>query len=656
MIKLHFQKILILISFVLFLIHNNTFCSTQIYQESDFYLASSNKPYILSDKKSKNYLLNNYDVSFYKLDLFVERNSTGVSGNVIIQAIVKSIVLDTFSFELEPYMLIDSIKINNENYTNYFNISSDYYISLYSPLSKNDTLTAQIFYHGTPPTSGYFSGISSQSSGQWNNEVTWTLSEPFNAKQWWPCKQDLNDKADSVHVFITTSSDNMAGSNGLLSAVVSLQDNKTRYEWKSNYPIAYYLISFSVAKYVDYSIYASPAGINDSILIQNFVYDNPACLDFYKTTIDHTKDIMELFSDLFTIYPFYKEKYGHCLAPMGGAMEHQTMSTMGYFSFRIIAHELAHQWWGNNVTCATWSDIWINEGFATYAEYLALQYLKNQSEADAVIQSIYNYTMTEPDGSIYIPPGEAITASRIFDGRLSYNKGAGILHMIRFELENDSLFFSVLKNFQNAFHNKTASGLDFKNVLENTSGIDFDDFFNQWYFGEGYPIYSVQWTQENDTLYFNSSQTTSSEITPLFNMLMEYKIKYIGGDTMIRVYQDANLCSYKIPVSHIVLDMEVDPNNWVINQLEDIIHGFDNKPNSFFSNFGPNPCVDELYIFFTKQKTFTISVFDITGAQVFNTKITSDHYILNTISLANGSYLLTVSDNKTSISRVFIKR
>ncbi len=100
-----------------------------------------------------------------------------------------------------------------------------------------------------------------------------------------------------------------------------------------------------------------------------------------KAAIDKTGDLILLYSDLFGDYPFANEKYGHCVAPFGGGMEHQTMTTLVNFSFLLVAHELAHQWFGDFVTCSTWQDIWINEGFASYAEYLANQYLKSQEDS-----------------------------------------------------------------------------------------------------------------------------------------------------------------------------------------------------------------------------------------------------------------------------------
>ncbi len=195
-------------------------------------------------------------------------------------------------------------------------------------------------------------------------------SEPFAAKDWWPNKQVLTDKADSVWVFLTTSPNEMAGSQGLLTNVTVLDNNQLRYEWKSNYPIAYYLISFAVSDYQEYNIYAKPEGLeNDSILIQNFIYNHPNYLNNYKINIDATAPMIELFSDLYAMYPFKDEKYGHCITQLGGGMEHQTMSTMVVF-IRLGCHELAIC--GLATMLPVLPGVILGErGFATYTDYLA---------------------------------------------------------------------------------------------------------------------------------------------------------------------------------------------------------------------------------------------------------------------------------------------
>ncbi|MFH0865187.1 MAG: hypothetical protein V1904_03275, partial [Bacteroidota bacterium] len=279
-------------------------------------------------------LMNKYDVKFYWLNINLERTSTYISGNVTINAKVQNAALDTFEVELVTQLTIDSAKINGvicpvTHTTNFADIK------LASALPVGSDVSAQIFYHGTPPSGGFFSGISHGTSPSWGNEVVWTLSEPFNANQWWPCKQELTDKADSSWVFVTTANTNKVGSNGLLENIVAVPGNKYRYEWKSRNPIDYYLISVAVAKYVDYTIYCHPAGV-DSLMIQNYIYDNPSTLPYFKDIIDSTAEMIELYSQLYGPYPFGNEKYGHSMAPLGGGMEHQTMTTLGSFSFMLV--------------------------------------------------------------------------------------------------------------------------------------------------------------------------------------------------------------------------------------------------------------------------------------------------------------------------------
>ena len=153
--------------------------------------------------------------------------------------------------------------------------------------------------------------------------------------------------------------------------------------------------------------------------------------------------MVEEFSDLIGLYPFNREKYGHMQANLGGGMEHQTMSTMGGFSQDLTSHELAHQWFGDKVTCATWSDIWLNEGWASYLEYLYRQTI-SQSTADSWMTSTHNSARGAATGSVYVPAGASV--SRIFSSSLTYKKGAAVLHMLRYVM-GDSAFLPAPTNF-----------------------------------------------------------------------------------------------------------------------------------------------------------------------------------------------------------------
>ncbi len=600
--------------------------------------------------------MNNYDVKFYWLDVALERTSTYISGNVTINATVQNNPLDTFVVELIDALIIDSAKINN-TIQPAIHSGGLVKVPMGAATAVGTDFSVQIFYHGTPVSSGFFAGMSNATSGSWQNRVTWSLSEPFNANQWWPCKQFLEDKADSSWVFITTDNTNKAGSNGLLTAVTPMPNNKNRYEWKSTNPIAYYLISVAVAKYVDYTIYAHPTGTTDSVMIQNFVYDNPQTLPYFQDEIDSTAEMIELYSELYGLYPFINEKYGHCMAPLSGGMEHQTMTTLGFFDFDLICHELGHMWWGDNVTCKTWSDIFINEGFASYSEYLSHQYLRSWGSAQTVMASVHSNVMSQPGGSIFIPVAQTNDENRIFDSRLSYDKGSAVIHMIRFEMQDDIAFFNTLKNFQSIYGDSTASGDDFKAVAEANSTVDFTDFFNQWFYGEGYPTYSLIWHQANDTVYFTTTQTTSSTVTPLFKMLMEYKLNSPSGDTLIRVYQTGNVNSFKIPTHKTITGMVVDPNNWVLNKVGTITVGVEENENPVHFMLGPNPCTNELSVFVNENNSakHTLEVFDVYGKKISENIYNQNTIHLNTSDFAKGFYMVRITGNGNTLVKRFVK-
>jgi aminopeptidase N len=603
-------------------------------------------------------LLFYYDVNFYFLDLNVENNSIDLAGNVTIQAKVSHLQLDTVAFELVDEMIIDSIFLNDFQ-RSFVRSNDEVFVPLVNPLFHGEQFTLQIFYHGTPPTGGFFSGISTEYDSIWNKHVTWTLSEPFNARQWWPTKQVLTDKADSVWVYITTSAQNKAGSIGLLSDEVSLPNNKVRFEWKSNYPIAYYLISFAVAEYQEYNIYAKPADLmGDSILIQNYIYNSPGCLTHFKYDIDNTVNFLELFSDLFSGYPFRNEKYGHCLAGLSGGMEHQTMTTLGRFDFSLVAHELGHMWFGDNVTCSNWSDIWINEGFATYADYLATDIIAGGQWPGIWKKNVHNFILSEPGGSIYVPEDEITydNVDRIFDSRLTYFKGAIMLHMIRFELNSDDLFFNVLKNFQEQFADSLASAPDFINVLNETSGKNFNDFFEQWYYGEGYPIFSIEFKQNNNLLEIESVQTTSMpDVTPLFKMHIPFKLFFTDGtDSTIILYQEFNTMLFNLLMFKSIDSIQVDPEKWVLKKVESVIGIQENKLNLKIS-ISPNPATEKMFVTCGNANISSVTIWDLIGnkkAMFSPMQLISG---LDVSGLSSGVYFLNIQIGDNIITRKFVK-
>jgi aminopeptidase N len=604
-------------------------------------------------------LLEDYDAKFYFLDIEISNTSTFVSGNVTLKA--ESVVaLDTFAFELITPMTINKILFEGVEYTNYSRQGDNVLVPV-TEVPQGTLFTAQVFYEGDPGSGGFFSGLSKAYSEQYDKHVVWTLSEPFAAKEWWPVKQDLEDKIDSCWVFLTTSSTNMAGSQGLLTNVVDLGDGNSRYEWKSKYPIDYYLISFAVADYMDYSIYAYPDEMEgDSILIQNFIYNDPACLANNKDEIDETAAMIDLFSEKYILYPFSEEKYGHCLTQLGGGMEHQTMTTIGGFGFGLVSHELGHMWFGDNVTCATWSDIWINEGFATYSNALAEEFLHGPESGRSFMIGCQNNAMSQPGGSTYIPESQISQNDvwRIFDGRLSYRKGAAILHTLRHEIQDDDMFFDVMRTFQIEYTGGTATGDDFRNTAEEVTGMEFEQFFDQWYYGEGYPTYDIKFYMTGGTFNLVATQTPSSSATPLFEMLMDYQLYFDdGSDTLVQFMQTDNINHFELYTGKDVLGVIVDPYEWTMEKVSGVSVTLEETKLPVYFSVGPNPVQDQMNIYFLNPSNNAreISIYDIAGKLVYYTSTEQDRIKINSAQFSNGVYLVKVFDGKNEFVKRIIK-
>ncbi|HEX8678082.1 MAG TPA: M1 family aminopeptidase, partial [Segetibacter sp.] len=512
------------------------------------------------------------------------------------------------------------------------------------------------YYYGNV-AAGFFAGTDANGL-----DFTASLSESFQAREWFPAKQLLNDKIVSTDIWITTGADYKTGSNGLLKAVVDLPGNLKQYWWACRYPLNYYMPSLAVGNYLEYKNYAKPAAIApDSILIQNLVFNNVDYFNSVKASIDKTPRYIEVMSELYGIYPFYKEKYGHSQADIGGGMEHATMTTLKNFEEHLVAHELGHQWFGDNVTCASWSDIWLNESFATYTEVLMQEKLSDLFPTTAAMQmtNLDERVMSQPGGSVYVPIGSTYDEGRIFDYRLTYAKGATALHNLRFELQSDTVFFNMLKAYQQKFKDSFASTEDFRLLAEQVSGRDLTDFFNQRIYGEGYPTYSVTYLKHGtDTLVLNVTQATSMPgVTPLFTGLMEYKIMSPQGDTIIKLNQTANNQTVTVFYKKTPTGVEVDPNNWVLNKTDTIIEGVSTMPPVPQKvTVYPIPVKDEISISLPPGIYNTIRLLDVNGRNLANYIIPAGTTLFKQkISLPAGIYFLYLSGNrKNTVQKILV--
>ncbi|MDZ7742605.1 MAG: hypothetical protein U5Q03_12845 [Bacteroidota bacterium] len=254
-----------------------------------------------------NPLLNNYDVKFIKLELEVTNTSGWIEGSCTMHALVVDQPLDTLVVELIDTLTVDSIKINQQICI-FTHQNDEILIVPNNSIDSGQMFSSQVFYHGLaisqPGVHGSDVGVINLSG------ITSTNSETYHSKMWWPCKQVIGDKADSMYVFLTTDSTNKAGSIGMLSHVEQLPSGKLRYEWKADFPVAYYLAFFTVSDYIEYSFYLHPSQTDDSIFLGMFLPDS----NYFNTNlnkIDSIHGAMEMLAYYYGDYPF--ERYGYCI-------------------------------------------------------------------------------------------------------------------------------------------------------------------------------------------------------------------------------------------------------------------------------------------------------------------------------------------------------
>ncbi|MCB0399332.1 MAG: T9SS type A sorting domain-containing protein [Winogradskyella sp.] len=506
----------------------------------------------------KNLNTGNYDVRYHRLELNIDPSQPSISGNVTTYFVAKE-DLSEITFDFSDNMVVSQVEHQGSNLPFIQNSDDELVITL--PAIQNqgvlDSLT--VSYSGNPVSSGF--GSFEQNVHN-NDPIIWTLSEPYGAKGWWPCKQDLNDKIDSIDVYLNTprfnpsNEDYVAVSNGIeLSQVIQGNNKITHY--KHRYPIPAYLIAIAVTNYEVYTHQVANNG--NPFDIVNYVY--PESLSSAQANTQITVDIMNLFTDLFEEYPFSEEKYGHAQFGWGGGMEHTTVSFMGSFNRNLIAHELAHQWFGNKITCGSWKDIWLNEGFATYLSGLVIEDFDDDTSFNVWKQQRVNSITALPDGSVYLLDQDTLSVSRIFSSRLSYNKGAMVLHMLRKKL-GDANFYQGLKDYLAApnLAFDYAKTQDFQDIMESTTGEDLDGFFNDWIYNQGYPSYIINWSQNGNELQLSLSQTQSHSSVSFFEADVPIRVIGTMGESLdITLDNTLNNQQFIIPINFTIQEILFDP-------------------------------------------------------------------------------------------------
>lgn len=589
-----------------------------------------------------------YDVKYYKLDLTINHTSQTISGNITCNAkVVQSNVTEIY-YDFINSMIVDSVLFNGNN-TSFSRGTNTVVVQTNTSLNQGDDFTTVVYYHGTPASGGFGSFKFSSQGGY---PLIWSLSEPYGAKDWWVVKDTPADKADSADIWLTVSTSLTPVSNGNLMEVVNNGNGTHTYKWHVSYPIAPYLVSLAITNYALYTNYYhySPT---DSMPITHYLY--PSSLNSNIPQLNKTPGMIEIFAERFGEYPFINEKYGHAQFGWGGGMEHQTISSMGGFGDGLIAHELAHMWYGDNITCKDWHHIWLNEGFATMGEGLIYEAWNGKAAYNSYIADEMYYAKFA-SGTIYVQ--DISSEWEIFNSYRTYSKACVVLHMLR-GIVGDSTFFNILRTYSYdpsvAYGNAVTE--DFQAIAENVSGLDLNYFFQQWIYGVNYPIYSVVWSKNSlgGNLYDLALKITqSSNSNPsFFTMPIQIKVNSSTGDTIITVFNNAQVQNFNITVANEPISITVDPNNWILKTINSVVVGIEDEmqPQTFSleQNY-PNPFNPVTKIKFTlaSNEYTTLKVYDIIGKEIttlVNNQMEKGHYEINfdASNLPSGVYLYTLN-------------
>ena len=588
----------------------------------------------------------NYDAGHQTLELTVDPAVHFISGTITSAYTAKE-ALQTLTFDLNNVLTVSSVTQNGTALSFTQNNNDELVITLPQAVAAGATGTVVIKYSGAPDVNddSFVTGLHN------DVPVLWTLSEPYGAKEWWPCKQDLNDKIDGTDVYITAPSQYVALSNGLEQSQQQNSNGTKTTHFKHNYPIPAYLVAIAVT---NYSVYTQTAGTAPHTFpVVNYLY--PETLAQMQTEVAQTPSIMDFYEKTFETYPFAAEKYGHAQCGFGGGMEHTTVSFMGGFNRGLIAHELAHQWFGDKVTCGSWKDIWLNEGFATYLSGLTIEHLDGASGFYDWKYGMVSSITSLPDGSVYLTDNDTLSVDRIFSTRLTYNKGAMVLNMLRFKL-GDTAFFNGLKNYlaDSSLAYGYAKTPNLQAHLETAGGVSLAEFFNDWVYNQGYPSYNVTVSHGGTgTVLVTLSQTQSDPSVSFFEMPVPIMFTGPSGETYSTVLDNTvNNQQFTVPVPFSVAGAQVNASLDIIS-FNDTVTLSDAPFNMTDVSLYPNPAANELWLSLPQGLTVQRAVFyNALGQKVLET---GSQLSWNVAKLAAGVHFITLITSEGTRQLKFIK-
>ncbi len=510
--------------------------------------------------------LHSYDALHYRLDVTPSRTSRHVDGTVTLTLVVRDPAFTAVDLDAIA-MTFSSVTVAGSPRTTWTYAGGKLSVPVCEgpscpPHAPGDTLVVAVSY-SCNPTLGYY----------YYARNSYTLAEPWEARYWWPCYDEPSDKT-TLDLYATVPVTESCWSNGLLQGVAPGAPGLHVWHWRETHPISTYLVSIATANFWRFDQVAG------TVPIVNVAFPE----DSTKAKLEYVNvpAMLTTFSNLWGPYPF--DKYGQATVDpfSAGGMEHQTMSTLRRSLLRgdrlyehVWVHELAHQWWGDWVTCVDFRDIWLNEGFATFAEALWVENFVSTTAYDANIAAAMNSALNADTNfryAIYAPPANYIFGTTI------YKKGGSVLHMLRRVL-GDTDFFAGLQLYGQRHAYGNASTRDFQQAMEDASGEALGWFFDQWIFAAGIPTYAWSWQAvpadppaegESDVALFVRQVQTAA---PLYRMPIEFKVtRSAAPDTFVTVWNDAVAeQAFTVRVNGTVTGVVLDPRNSILKRVQNYV-------------------------------------------------------------------------------------
>jgi len=493
----------------------------------------------------------NYDVLNYRFNWNLDYDRRHIQGRVTVEARSLASELRTIDLHLDQSMAVTAIRSGGQP-VGFTHSGRQLTVNLPQAVPENSLFEVTIDYHGLPQAGLNFSTHET-------SPIIWSLDEPSDARYWFPCYDYPSDKA-TADIRITVPSSMVAASNGVLTSILVNSSDTVTYIWREEYPISTYLIFVAAT---DYQILTDTYTTSDgSMPLSFFVY--PEHLEAAQEDFSITVSMIEYFAGLFGEYPFFKEKYGMAEIPGRTSMEHQTCTSiadqlvLGTHAYdHIIAHELAHQWWGDLVSPKEWADIWLNEGFASYSEALWEEHLFGFPGLRVQMADFKERYFRDHQGNehpIYSPPEGHLFCI------IEYKKAAWVLHMLRY-ITGEERFWEILRTWGEEFAYASADTEDFRAVCERITGDDLKWFFDQWLYGYGYPQFRVGWTSQEGRTKVTINQAQDNQI---FRTPLEIRFELSSGSRTETVWVDDKTETFSFPLPEIPSEVRIDPDGWVL--------------------------------------------------------------------------------------------